>query len=370
MSNGSGKSFRDTAVQLLATVMIPVSVAGTGLYYTRWQQNLNDLKTMIDLVSNQNPERRKYGVAMFEYLLKNDKVPGRMFVAAQLSYANSSSDRDLLPLMEQALYKASAENSKVEETFRLALERMPSRLTVHAMNDKQRQLLQPAVRQDRRGGAHRHRGAGLCARPMPGGGGEHELRYFLPTDEARAGELQRILGAGCRAGGSQADELQPSGAALGTRGRPNAFELWLGSQPHAGLLRLGGEVPKSPHERAARPLALPVPPSFQPGGAVVQVSVSPHARACPAHSCGRCRLRGCPCRATGHEEGGREAAGLGLQARRDGMDGIGVVRCRHFLLLGVRWLARSAIPAKWRGGAGFRHASCAGVTRASLQVCR
>ena len=41
------------AVQLLATVMIPVSVAGTGLYYTRWQQNLNDLKTMIDLVSDQ-----------------------------------------------------------------------------------------------------------------------------------------------------------------------------------------------------------------------------------------------------------------------------------------------------------------------------
>ena len=70
------------AVQLLATVMIPVSVAGTGLYYTRWQQNLNDLKTMIDLVSDQNPERRKYGVAMFEYLLKNDKVPVE-FVAAQ-----------------------------------------------------------------------------------------------------------------------------------------------------------------------------------------------------------------------------------------------------------------------------------------------
>ncbi|MDO8353429.1 MAG: hypothetical protein Q7T14_08195, partial [Aestuariivirga sp.] len=99
------RPWREMAVQLLATVMIPVSVAGTGLYYTRWQQNLNDLKTMIDLVSDQNPERRKYGVAMFEYLLKNDKVPVE-FVAAQLSYANSSADKELLPLMEQALLKA------------------------------------------------------------------------------------------------------------------------------------------------------------------------------------------------------------------------------------------------------------------------
>src|SRR6185436_4596352 len=124
------------AVQLLATVMIPVSVAGTGLYYTRWQQNLNDLKTMIDLVSDQNPERRKYGVAMFEYLLKNDKVPVE-FVAAQLDYANSSSDKDLLPLMEGALMKASLENPSVAETFKLALDRLPSRLFVHVLDDKQ-----------------------------------------------------------------------------------------------------------------------------------------------------------------------------------------------------------------------------------------
>jgi hypothetical protein len=81
------RPFRETLVQLLATVMIPLSVAGTGIYYTRWQQNLNDLKTMIDLVSDQNPEKRKYGVAMFEYLLKNDKVPVE-FVAAHLPIRN------------------------------------------------------------------------------------------------------------------------------------------------------------------------------------------------------------------------------------------------------------------------------------------
>jgi hypothetical protein len=225
MSNGPNRSFRDTAVQLLATVMIPVSVAGTGLYYTRWQQNLNDLKTMIDLVSDQNPERRKYGVAMFEYLLKNDKVPVE-FVAAQLSYANSSADRDLLPLMEQALYKAAAENKQVEETFRLALERMPSRLTIHAQNDKQRSCFSQLF--GKIGTAER---TGIV---VPGfaratwGGAEHELRYFLPTDEARATEIAKILSdVGLKSKTVNAGE----DGARGGRSRPNAFELWLGSQP-------------------------------------------------------------------------------------------------------------------------------------------
>ncbi len=131
------RPLREIAVQLLATVMIPLTVAGTGLYYTRWQQNLSDLKTMIDLVSDENAEKRKFGIAMLEYLLKNDKVPVE-FVAAQLDYANSSSDKQMLPLMEAALMKASDENPAVAETFRKALERLPSRLFVHTMNDQQR----------------------------------------------------------------------------------------------------------------------------------------------------------------------------------------------------------------------------------------
>jgi len=128
---------RDIMVQVLATVMIPLTVAGTGLYYTRWQQNLSDLKTMIDLVSDENSEKRKFGIAMLEYLLKNDKVPVE-FVAAQLDYANSSSDKQMLPLMESALMKAADENPAVAETFRKALERLPSRLFVHVMTDQQR----------------------------------------------------------------------------------------------------------------------------------------------------------------------------------------------------------------------------------------
>ncbi len=220
----TGRSMRETLVQLLATVMIPVSVAGTGLYYTRWQQNLNDLKTMIDLVSDQNPERRKYGVAMFEYLLKNDKVPVE-FVAAQLSYANSSSDKDLLPLMEQALYKASSENAKVEETFRLALERMPSRIVVHTMAEKQRVCFAQVF--------GRVDNASRSGVVIPGfgratwGGTAHELRYFRATDEPRAQQLAKLFSDA----GLKLAVTDLSAKADASRNRPNSFEVWFGYTP-------------------------------------------------------------------------------------------------------------------------------------------
>ena len=89
MNRESLRALREIMFQVAATIMIPLTVAGMGWYYTRWQQNLNDLKTMIDLVSDDNAERRKYGVAMFEYLLKNDKVPVE-FVAAQLDWLLAS----------------------------------------------------------------------------------------------------------------------------------------------------------------------------------------------------------------------------------------------------------------------------------------
>ncbi|MEO6608755.1 MAG: hypothetical protein ABIN69_09835 [Aestuariivirga sp.] len=216
---------RETLIQLLATVMIPVSVAGTGLYYTRWQQNLNDLKTMIDLVSDQNPEKRKYGVAMFEYLLKNDKVPVE-FVAAQLAYANSSSDKELLPLMEQALLKASAANPKVEVTFREAQERLPSRVFVYTMDPTQRTCLRNLI--------GKMRDVDSSSLVVPGyaratwGGEAHELRVFQPTDVKRGEELVKMLSdVGLQV--ALKDLSAEDGAAA--KARPNTFELWFGSNP-------------------------------------------------------------------------------------------------------------------------------------------
>ena len=60
------RAFRDLAIQMTATIMIPLTIAGMGLYYTRWQQNVNDLKTMIDLVSDDGvTEVLAYGTAVY-----------------------------------------------------------------------------------------------------------------------------------------------------------------------------------------------------------------------------------------------------------------------------------------------------------------
>ncbi len=220
-----GRPMRDLMVQLLATVMIPVSVAGTGLYYTRWQQNLNDLKTMIDLVSDQTPEKRKYGVAMFEYLLKNDKVPVE-FVAAQLAYANSSADKELLPLMEQALLKASAENANAAENFRLALERMPSRIFVHAMNDAQRDCLRALMGKVKDTDSTNITIPGYARATW--NGERNELRFFRETDRARGAELAKIFNdVGLRV---EVQDLSSNAETAG-KARPNTFELWFGRAP-------------------------------------------------------------------------------------------------------------------------------------------
>src|SRR4051812_3846626 len=128
------RPWREVLPQLVSTALIPLTVAGVGFYYTRWQQNLTDLRTMIDMVTDQAPEKRKYGIAMFEYLLKNDKVPVE-FITAQLDYANSSADRALLPLLETAVQKASLVNSDVSAAYEEATARLPSRIFVHTLTD-------------------------------------------------------------------------------------------------------------------------------------------------------------------------------------------------------------------------------------------
>jgi hypothetical protein len=223
------RPMRDLIVQVLATVMIPLTIAGTGLYYTRWQQNLNDLKTMIDLVSDQSADRRKYGVAMFEYLLKNDKVPVE-FVAAQLDYANSSSDKDLLPLMEAALVKASMDNPSVATTFTQALERLPSRLFVHVLNDNQAQCVRKLF------GAMKDFDRGSLAVPSiveaSWGGGDHELRVLQESDRQRAEDLISVFnGLGLRV---KLVDLSQSWAGA-KKVRPNTMELWIGSGPLPNL---------------------------------------------------------------------------------------------------------------------------------------
>lgn len=219
------RPMREIMVQLLATVMIPLTVAGTGLYYTRWQQNLSDLKTMIDLVSDENSEKRKFGVAMLEYLLKNDKVPVE-FVAAQLDYANSSSDKQMLPLMESALMKAADENPAVAETFRKALERLPSRLFVHAMNDQQRACIATMLLSLK--DADRTQISVPLIAQVNWDGKQHELRVLKDSDMERGQAIANMFGAL----GLELKVINLTTIWEGAKKvRPNTFELWFGDAP-------------------------------------------------------------------------------------------------------------------------------------------
>lgn len=221
----SMRPMREIMVQLLATVMIPLTVAGTGLYYTRWQQNLSDLKTMIDLVSDENSEKRKFGIAMLEYLLKNDKVPVE-FVAAQLDYANSSSDKQMLPLMEAALMKASDENAAVAETFRKALERLPSRLFVHAMTDQQRACIATMLLSLK--DADRTQISVPLIAQVNWDGKQHELRVLKDSDMERGQAIANMFGAL----GLELKVINLTTIWEGAKKvRPNTFELWFGDAP-------------------------------------------------------------------------------------------------------------------------------------------
>ncbi|MFT3986469.1 hypothetical protein [Aestuariivirga sp.] len=221
----SRRNLRDLAIQITTSIMIPVSIAGMGLYYTRWQQNVNDLKTMIDLISDDKAERQKYGIAMFEYLLKNDKVPVE-FVAAQLEYANNASDPQLLNSMERALSNAAQVNERVEKVFTEAVDRLPSRVFVSVMNEPQRacfsKLLSSLKDSD---------GASITVPSISlakWDGKVNEIRAMRTSDmdkaQAIAGWLNGL--------GFPTEVVNLEGRWAGAKQvRPNTFELWFGNQP-------------------------------------------------------------------------------------------------------------------------------------------
>lgn len=215
----------DAFFKMLSIVLVPLTVAGMGWYWTRWQQSVNDLKSMIDLVTDKSPEKQKYGIAMFEYLAKNGKVPTE-FVAAQVDYATSAENHELLPMLEVAIQSAATENPDVAEAYKVALLRRPSRVFIHVPNDATQVCLEklrdsfkdvdkasirfPAVR--------KYQGYSDS---------NQEIRYFHADDKARA---ERIAGL-FSALGLEFTLKDLSGSEWAATNAPNSYELWFSGKP-------------------------------------------------------------------------------------------------------------------------------------------
>jgi hypothetical protein len=220
MSNGARRSFWEVALQTLAVVLVPLTVAGMGWYWTRWQQNVNDLKSMIDLVTDPSPEKQKYGIAMFEYLAKLDKVPVE-FIAAQIDYATSAGNPELLPMLEVAILNASKENPALAEAYRAALDRRPSRVFVHVPNE---QIYACIVKlrdsfKDGDKAAIRFPAVRKFAGFADSG---QEIRFFHRGDQARAEQIAGLFGTL----GLELAVKDLSATQWAAANAPNSYELW------------------------------------------------------------------------------------------------------------------------------------------------
>jgi hypothetical protein len=220
VSNGVRRSFWEAGLQTLAVVLVPLTVAGMGWYWTRWQQNVNDLKSMIDLVTDKSPEKQKYGIAMFEYLAKKDKVPVE-FLAAQIDYVTSAENPELLPMLEVAILSASKENPALAEAYRAALDRRPSRVFVHVPSE---QIYACIVKlrdsfKDGDKAAIRFPAVRKFAGFADSG---QEIRFFHGEDQARAEQIAGLFGSL----GLELAVKDLSATQWAAANAPNSYELW------------------------------------------------------------------------------------------------------------------------------------------------
>jgi hypothetical protein len=220
MSNGNRRPFWEAGLQILAVVLVPLTIAGMGWYFTRWQQNVNDLKSMIDLVTDKSPEKQKYGIAMFEYLAKNGKVPVE-FLAAQIDYATSAENPELLPMLEVAIMNAARENPAVADAYRAARDRRPSRVFVHVPNEQVYGCIVRLRDSFKEGDKAAIRFPAV--RKFAGvGDSNQEIRFFHAEDRDRATQIAGLFGTL----GLELAVKDLSGTPWAQTNAPNSYELW------------------------------------------------------------------------------------------------------------------------------------------------
>ncbi|MGH8625467.1 MAG: hypothetical protein ACREYC_09385 [Gammaproteobacteria bacterium] len=222
----------DGLFKMLSIVLVPLTVAGMGWYWTQWQQNVNDLKAMIDLVTDKSPEKQKYGIAMFEYLAKNGKMPVE-FLAAQIDYATTAQNPELLPMLEVAIQSAAKENPDVEEAYRIALLRRPSRVFIHVPNSQVYDCL--AKLRDSFKDADKSSIFFPAVRKYPGyAKSNQELRFFHISDMARAEQIAGLFGTL----GLELEVKDLSQAVWAAKTSPNSYELWFSGKRLPPLCQL------------------------------------------------------------------------------------------------------------------------------------
>jgi hypothetical protein len=215
----------DALFKMLSIVLVPMTVAGMGWYWTRWQQSVNDLKSMIDLVTDASPEKQKYGVAMFEYLAKNGKVPVE-FLAAQIDYATSAQNHELLPLLEVAIANAAKENPEVAAAYEVALQRRPSRVFIHVPNEQTANCLNRL--RDSFKETDKATIRFPAVRKFQGyADSNQELRFFHAEDKTRAEQIAGLFGTL----GLDLAVKDISGTEWAATNAPNSYELWFSSKP-------------------------------------------------------------------------------------------------------------------------------------------
>ena len=235
-----GSEWWDAFFKMLSIVLVPLTVAGMGWYWTRWQQNVNDLKGMIDLVTDASPEKQKYGIAMFEYLAKNGKVPVE-FLAAQIDYATTAQNKELLPMLEVAIQNASKENPEVAEAYRAALERRPARIFIHVPDDESYNCL-VRVREAFKD-ADKAQIIFPGVRKFPGyAGSNQELRFFHAEDKDRATQIVGLFGSL----GIELAIKDISGTEWARTNAPNSYELWYNGKPIPRICTQAADITGSP----------------------------------------------------------------------------------------------------------------------------
>jgi hypothetical protein len=173
---------------------------------------------------------------MFEYLAKNDKVPVE-FLAAQVDYATSADNAELLPMLEVAIQNAARENPALADAYRAALLRRPARVFVHVPDDATYRclvLLRESFK-DTDKASIRFPGV----RKFKGyADSNQELRFFHGEDRARAEQVAGVfatLGLDLALKDLSATPWSASNA-------PNSFELWFSGKPVPDLCREKGSA--------------------------------------------------------------------------------------------------------------------------------